>query len=211
MKRCILSSRPSKTSEDGKSGANGCIGRCILQSPSLPSLCAPLRAPRFTTGMLSERSGMPPECNGGDLEGSQSAPGSASGSPRVEAFSWLQSAEKHGAPTPSFGWLSKPKAYTAASTSSSPGSISSPATPPQAPPQRANSDPFKRATTAAARPLQYLDKLSRVEVEQPPGRSHGQVERVWSDTDNSPTEVELSVDNDDGTYLVQYQPMNSGK
>ena len=147
--------------------------------------------------MMSERNGMPPECNGGDLEGSQSAPGSATGSPRVEAFSWLQSAEKHGAPTPSFGWLSKPKAYTiAASTGSSPGSTSSPATPPQAPPERANSDPFKRATTAAARPLQYLDKLSRVEVEQPPRRSHGQVERVWSDTDNSPTEVELSVDND---------------
>ena len=144
---------------------------------------------------------MPPEHSGGDLEGSERAPGSVSGSPRVEAFSWLQSAEKHGAPTPSFGWISKPKAYTiAASTSASPNlgsEVSSPATPLPAPPQRP--DPLKRATTTAARPLQYLDKLSRVEVERPPRRSHGQVERVWSDTDNSPTEVELSVDNDHGT------------
>ena len=148
--------------------------------------------------MRSERSS-------GDLEGPESAPRSVPGppsAPRSEAFSWLQSAEKkEGAPMPPmFGWLSKPNAYHNASTSSSPGSApGSPATPSPVP-QRALQDPlaFKRVATTANRPLEYRGRSNHLEGTQTQRENYPQVERVWSDTDNSPAVVEVSVDNDYG-------------
>ena len=102
--------------------------------------------------------------------------------------------------TPMFGWLSKPNAYHNASTSSSPGSApGSPATPSPVP-QRALQDPlaFKRVATTANRPLEYRGRSNHLEGTQTQRENYPQVERVWSDTDNSPAVVEVSVDNDYG-------------